>query len=116
MLEALTALVGVVDLLLEYSVLFSIDIFDDSLCVFLQVSLKLFVLLLAPLLSLFLVRFGILFSLLLLLFGSRGLSVANIVQAIHVILSLHNQVVVVLALEDPLIGSKNPLELLNLLV
>lgn len=116
MLKVGAAVMSTGDLLLKNGILFAIDVDDHVLSVLLKLRFELFIFSLAPSISLILVSLGVGLSLLALLVGGSGLVVTNFVQAVHVTFGLLDEVIVVLALKDPLIGSKDALELRNLLV
>lgn len=117
MLEVSAALEGVCDLLLENGVLLGIDIKDHLVRVVLQNSLELLVFLLAPFIKFLLGLLGICFSLLTFLVGGAGRFIgADIVETIHVSLRLLHHIFVVLALQDALVGTKDALQLSDLVV
>lgn len=114
-LQAGATLMSIADLLLENGVLLAVDVDDHLIRVPFERSFELFIFSLAPGIIVLLVRLGVVFSLLALLVGVRGLVLIS-VQAVHVAFSLFHEVIVVLALQDPLIGSEDALEFCDLLV
>lgn len=109
-------IMGTVDLLLQHSVLFTIDVQQNILSVLFKSIFELLVLLLAPVVILFCLGFGFDFSKFLFLFLSSFNTVFNVIKSVHVALSFFDQVIVVFALQDALVSTEDALELSNLIV
>lgn len=104
------------NLLLENSILLTIDVSSDLFCLLFKVIFELFVLSCLPDIQFLLCVLGILLTLMFLLFFGSFSIMGISGQAIHVTLSLFHEIIIVFTLKNSLICTKNSLELNNLVV
>lgn len=116
--QVLTAVKCASNLLLQHGVLLGIDLKNGFLRVLLKVLFELFIFLLLPILELFLVGLGLIFTHLLFLFSGVSTTILGIVvtKRVHVVLGSDDNVLAIFAAKDHLVGSKNALELSDLVI